>query len=178
MIHPYEIKYIDKDKKNSYYTIVDNIIYYNNHESLETHAVKNKKDYEIIKHSCLTHNFYPFTHKGVYYAIGGQDHWKVDRKWRGIDYEEVKVMYQEHFNKPYIRDARFYEEIKYKFDTTRILDQCRGLYLLKSNDGINWNLVQKDPIITVKNAGFISSLSWKSAEFDAKPCIVRYKDKW
>lgn len=178
MIQPLEITYCDNDKNKFYYSIIDGIIYYNNYFDKTTCAIKNKKHYTIFKNSCLTHNFRPFKYKDRYYGIGGQDNWKVDKKWRGLSYEDFMIEYKNHFNKEYIRGPVFYEQIKYKFDTTPVMPHNHGLYLLESDDLINWKFVQNNPIITAKNDGFNHCLEWKSAEFDSISEVIKFKDKW
>lgn len=178
MIIPDSIYYVDPDGNKIYYTIIDNKIFYNCHDTFQTFVQEGKTKHLLFENSCMTHNFSPFMFKNRFYAIGGQDNWKVDHKWRGINYIQFKEMWEEHFQKIYKRGPEFYEVIKYKFDTTPVYSENRGLYLSDSADGIEWNLVKKYPIINVDHPGFISSLAWKSAEFDAKPSLMRYKSKW
>ena len=178
MIKTEGIHYRDKTRSCGYYSKIDNKLYFRNFDD-ECFYFKEKTLERWTKDKCVSHNFSPYKIDGKYVALGGMDDWKKDPKWRGITYEEFKVMYQDHFNKPYIRSEEFYKEIKYKFNTTPVSPFCRGLYLWTSDNGLKWNLQGDDPVITVKNVGFNSSLAWKSAEFDSKICIVkRYNHYW
>jgi len=178
MIIPDKIYHIDYMRDKTYYTIIDGMMFYNVHAIDSTFIQVGDKINLLFENSCLSHNFSPFKFKEKYYAIGGQDNWKVDNKWRGIDYETFKDMYELHFSKEYIRGKEFYTDIKYKFDTTKTLTHNKGLYLLSSDNGIDWKFVIDDPIITVNSDGFCSSLSWKSTDFDDKPQLIKYKDNW
>ena len=176
-IHPQEILKVDH-VNGIYFTIIDDMIFYNNHIDFETHIKRGKGTQKIFELTCLNHNFTPFKQGKRFYAIGGQDNWKVDKKWRNLNYSKFKAVFKDHFKREYEGGLSGFEVTKFKFDTTRHFPHCHGLYLLDSFDGVNWRMVKEGPIITVENKGFISALAWKSAEFDCKPSIVRFKDTW
>jgi len=178
MIQPVEITYCDKDRNKFYYTVVNDLIYYNNYNDNETCVIKNGNTHVVFKNTCITHNFRPFKYKGIYYGVGGQDNWKCDKKWRGLSYEEFKLEYKNHFGEEYIRGPEFYVKIKERFDGTPIYPHNKGIYLLKSDNGIKWQFVKNDPIMTVKHPGFNDCLEWKSADFDSISEIIRFNDKW
>jgi len=178
MIVPDKIYFVDKDQDKYYFTIINEKLFYSVQNVYETYMQTGDIEHLLFKDSCMTHNFTPFMHKNKYYGIGGQDDWKCDKKWRDIDFETFKPMWEKHFQKKYKRGIDFYAAIKHKFDTTPVYSENRGLYLSESIDGITWNLVQDDPIITAYHPGFLTSLAWKSAEFDGKPTMIRYKGKW
>lgn len=178
MIIPDEIFYIDHNRNKVYYTIIDEKLYYNVQSSMRTYVEHGNGKRVLFKDSCLTHNFSPFKNKGRLYAFGGQDNWKVDEKWRDLSFEQYKKVYLEHHGAPYDRNPKYYKDIKYRFDTTPVYSECRGLYLLRSNNGINWNFIKNDPVITTKSDGFLSCTHWKSGDFDGKTEIVNYKGSW
>jgi len=123
----------------------------------------------VIKDSGVSHNFYPFYDKnGNLYAIGGLDSWKHEAKWRQVDdYEVFKKMFLERFKTPYIRDVERFEMFKKRIRAKKPLEHTSGLYLLKSETGVEWTMAEKDPIITAWHPGFHSALDWgKSTEFD------------
>ena len=177
MIKLEKVHYRDKTRRNLYYTILDDKVYFQNHDDNKCYVV-DKVKYKILDKSCATHNFTPFKFDGRYFALGGQDNWKVDKKWRGIDYKIFKRIWEDHFQRDYRRGEDFYSEIKYKFDTTPVWKHNHGLYLFESDNGIGWKLHQREPVLTVKHEGFISALEWKSTEFDGRPSIAFYKDKY
>lgn len=166
--------YMEVNPRWIYFTKLDNKLYYCLHGKNKCCVRENDKEH-LIFNSSAGHNFTPFKIKDQYYAIGGQDNWKVDKKWRNLDYNGFRETYRNHFKREYIRGEEFYyDKIKPRFDDEEILKHCRGLYLFKSDDGIKFDEVQNDPVITAKHSGFLTSLSWKSADFDGKPHIVKY----
>ena len=170
-----EYTLFNDEKRNSmYYTVLNDMLYYSRREKrLDRFFIEGK---EILKNSCAAHNFTPFMLDGQVCAIGGMDDWKSDVKWRGIDYDTFKKTFEEHFKKEYKRGSEFYKQIEYKFNTTLTRDHCRGLYLFRSDDGVNFDSGKL--ILTVNHKGFNSSLDWKSSEFDCKPCIVKAGDEY
>lgn len=178
MIKTEGIYYRDKTRSCGYYSKIDNLLYFRNFID-ECFYIKNKKTELWTKDKCISHNFSPYKIDGKYIALAGLDDWKKDKKWRDISYDEFCVMYQDHFNKPYILDEKFYKEIKYKFDTTPTSKFCNGLYLFTSDNGIKWNLHSDEPVIRADHKGFNSSLEWKSSEFDSKICLMkRFNRYW
>jgi hypothetical protein len=145
-------------------------IFYESHDNGKTFNLKPKL---VIKGSGISHNFYPFHDKDkkCLFAIGGVDSWKHQQRWRDItDFEEFKKAFLERFNTPYIKDSVRWEGTREKLLAKGTLNHVDGLYLLKSKDGIKWDLVEKEPIIKAilpKHPGFWSALEWgKSTEFD------------
>jgi len=176
MIKLEKVYYRDKTRRSLYYTILNDKIYYQNHDDKMSYVVSNKIKHRVLEKSCATHNFTPFIFEGEYYALGCQDSWKHDAKWRGLDYQTFVATFELHFRKPFTREESFYKEIKYKFDTTDVWKHNRGLYLFRSSNGLGWTEKGSEPALTVSHEGFISSLGWKSSEFDGRPSIVKYKD--
>jgi len=123
----------------------------------------------VIKDSGISHNFYPFNDKdGNLRAIGGLDSWKHEISWRQVDdFEEFKIKFQNRFNTPYIRDEARFKMFQKRIRAKKPLSHTNGLYLMGSDVGTEWSMIQKDPIVTAWHPGFTSALKMgKSTEFD------------
>ena len=132
--------------------------------NLTTHDARN-----IISESCVCHNFSPFTGAdGNLYAIGGQDSWKNDVEWYGIqDVEGFYEYYERRFGEAYKKGPKDANKVLNKIYMLRTpMKHSKGLYLFKSEDGFDWAPHQRQPIITLPHNGFNSALDWKSSEFD------------
>lgn len=176
MLNLEKLYYKTDTRTEIYFTILDDKIYFQDCALNLSYVYYKGEKKRILKYSCATHNFTPFKMNGKYYAIGGMDDWKKDSKWRGLTFKQFKGVFQDHFKKPYIRDQEFYDDkVAPHFLVTPIWKHNKGLYLFQSEAGLGWKEVYQEPILTVNNKGFINSLAWKSAEFDARPDVVYFK---
>jgi len=105
----------------------------------------------------------------------------------GINFSEPKLIWREdsicHNFSPFIYKGTYYavggEDHHYPESTTHAHHvHKKGLYLLSSHDGINWELVKDDPIITPYHPGFLKAPYEKISEFDSFISCVHYEDKF
>lgn len=148
-------------------------------ESVDGIHFSDIKNY-IFDKSGVSHNFFPFYGKdNLLYGIGGVDNWKHDQAFHDIKgYNSFVTTYEEKF-KVSSADVDFnLSKHKFLLSSKKALDHVRGLYLFKSEDGISWDQIYEEPIITVFNKGYKNAIKLfgKSSEFDGHVNCVYNKD--
>ncbi len=146
-----EIRYpsiiIHNDKEYLFYN-------FDNHVFQKTNLIVNNEIKEVLKnYHSISHNFTIFSHKDYkfFYGIGGQ--YKMQN--------------------PYIQN---YRNICKENNIQMKNCKNKGLYLLKSNDLINWEYVDTDPIITHNTVhNYTISIEKKFPCFDSNICCFYSK---
>ncbi len=133
----------------------------------------------ILNFSGASHNFFPFFgENGKLFGIGGVDNWKFDKEFHSIeDYTSFKRTYEYKFRKSCKNEVFNLSEHKRLLSDKPALDNVRGLYLFHSDNGIDWKLISKSPIVTVFNAGYANAINLfgKSSEFDGHVNCLYHK---
>lgn len=148
-------KFLPEEKVRYCSLIIKNnkeYLFYNKDKNIKqnTNLIINNKKYNIlINHQEISHNFNPFLSKDKtkYYGLGGQ------------------FMRQN----PYIRN---YKKICKENNINFFQCKNKGIYLLESNDLINWSFVQDEPVIqsNTKYNNFTISIEKKFPCFDSNLC--------
>ena len=124
----------------------------------------------VLNRSGASHNFTPFYGKNnKLYAIGGVDNWKFDPAFHGIqNQKDFKRVFENKFRRSSATENFNYKIHRKLISNKPAMPHVNGLYLFESAEGKVWKEVQKEPIITVWNAGYIDAIRnfGKGSEFD------------
>jgi len=178
------VVYTFKKRETNFFTFVENAglyrIYGCQYHKLgrvicieSRNGIEYSNEQVVLKNSCASHNFYVYYANGSYFATGGLDSWKQNKKWKDTDltFDRFKILFKNQFGREYDRDEKRFLKFKERIPQEPSYDHCDGLYSFVSSDGIVWDnekvIEVGKPFLTTKYNGFRSALDWgKASEFD------------